>query len=147
MKHFNTYDFVMVLTSMAMWGYLLIHLFKRRQRSKNHSPLPLSQTIEDPALLRRAEQEANTLNLREELSKNYEYVDSYSTMQGYSEDYMNQLVNLLEQNQINASFIFVDAAPAGVATFIGRNVGTFELYVQKDKSTEAFDIIERFRNH
>lgn len=146
MKSFNTYDLVMVLVSLSAWCYLFIHLFKRRQRLKNNPRLPLNQTIEDPELLQQAEQAVSSLNLRQELSKNYELLDSYSTMQGYSEDYLNQLVQLLEQNQIHASFIFTESVPPGTTTFLGRS-GTFELYVQKDKSDEALDIIESFKSH
>lgn len=86
-----------------------------------------------------------SVDIREELSKNYDFFETYSTVQGYSEDYMNQLVSALEQNQIHASFLFVESGPVGMMSYTHR-AGTFELYVQKDKVQEAADVIHQFMN-
>lgn len=144
MKNLGPGNYIYALISGLIWIYLFVRLIKKRRHSRNKWPLEAERIVEDPQRLLQAEHDAKHLDLRQELSKNYEFLDSYSTTQGYSEDYINQLVNLLEQHQINSNFIFIESMPAGSITFLERS-GTFELYVQKDKIEKSMALVEKFR--
>ncbi len=144
MKNLGSGNYIYALISGLIWVYVFVRLIKKRRHSKNKWPLETERIIEDPQQLLKAEQDVKNLDLRQELSKNYEFLDSYSTTQGYSENYMNQLVQLLEQHQISSNFIFSESVPPGSITFLER-AGTFELYVQKDKIEESMALVEKFR--
>lgn len=130
-----------VLGSALLVVFLLRGHWKRYRSPKVYSD---EEVIEDPDLLSKAEQEVKNLDWKTEVHSKYDLLDSYSTVQGYSEDYMNQIVNVLEQNQIQAVFMFVDAGPVGMISITQRD-GMFELYIQKNKAAEAMEIIKKFR--
>ena len=83
------------------------------------------------------------VDLREEFSKTYDFVDSFSTLQGYSEDYIKQIIQMLAKNNISADFIFVESGPSGMMSYTQRQ-GTFELYVQRGETEVAVEAIRNF---
>ena len=128
-----------------MWALVIIFLYvvySKRNRKSKHSKL--NDLVEDPNLLRQAEENVQSVDVRQQLSEKFDYLETYSTMQGYRENYMNQLVSLLEENQMSASFIFVEAGPIGMMS-LDHRAGTFELYVEKGKVEAAVEIIRQFK--
>lgn len=99
--------------------------------------------IDDPTALSAAEAAVQDVNLREEFSKLYDFLDSFSTLQGYSEDYMLEIIQMLAKHEISADFLFVESGPSGMMSYTHRQ-GTFELYVQKGKVDDAIKKIREF---
>lgn len=138
-------DWTMSRVLGLFWITLLVVFLVRynmkRQRLKSESSSD-KDLIEDQNLLSQAEQDVKNVDLKKEISLNYDFFDSYSTMQGFNEDYINKLIKVLEENKIQAVFMFIASGPAGMMRFAVD--GTFELYVQKNKTKEAAEIIKNF---
>lgn len=130
--------FIYVIYILAFFAALYFVVRKRR-----HHPILKEPGFEiDQSVLGAAEQIVNGVDIRQELSKVYDFFDSYSTLQGYSEDYMIQLVNTLKNDNITADFIFVESGPPGLTSYTQRQ-GTFELYVQKGMIDSAAESIRK----
>ncbi len=123
----------------TLFGVMVLLRFTVFRHSKK-----ASRVIDDPALLATAEAAANALDLRHQLAKNFIYLEDFSTLQGYTTPYMDQLIARFETEDVHATYHFVPSAPVGVVGILGES-GTFQLYVERGKVAAAKSVIERHR--
>lgn len=120
---------------------LVIRYFRRRDRERD-----LPTAIEDAEALARAEAEVRRGDPRKELYlNNYTLLENFSTVQGYTASYMDQLVGFLEAREIPAASLFQESLPAGVLAVSGGS-GTYELYVQRGLEAAARAAVRDFRS-
>jgi hypothetical protein len=119
---------------------ILIKILRRRLRARNSAPI-----VEDPAALEAAQKEADQSDFRRALAKTHILLDSFSSMQYYTMDYMDRLVEFLLQNGVDAHYYFQESMPAGVISVTGAT-GTYELYVPRGMEEQTRALVKQFRS-
>lgn len=84
------------------------------------------------------------LQLREKLLETYVFFDRFSTLHGFDDRYMSELVTELRKEGIESAYLFQEASAPGVATLVGRH-GLFDFFVEREKSEQASQLIDRAR--
>ncbi len=135
---------MMVITNVVyVLAFFTVLYWVARKRRSHAGPTEQNHGVYDQEILSAAELAVKDVNLQEEFAEMYDLLGSYSTLQAYSEDYMIQIVQMLEKNNITADFLFVESGPAGMMSYTQRQ-GTFELYVQKGMTEVAEEKIRSF---
>lgn len=105
------------------------------------------EIITDPALLARAEEDArkDPFEYREKLLETYALIERYPTLRGYSESYMEDLINALNDQGIASEYYFQQTMPMGYNS-LTRIQGVFELYVFREKEDQAREFIKTWES-
>jgi len=136
-KHRRTVDILIFLICLAL---LILRGLRQRQRHRRVGPL-----IEDPAALAAAEAAVSMApDLRQQVREGRSLIQNFSSMNGYTELYMQQLCAFLQRHGMPAAYYFLEAMPTGAIAVIGP-AGTFELYVPRGSESAALELVQRFR--
>lgn len=90
---------------------------------------------------------AMPLDIREELVNTHELYDRFSTRQGFSREYFEDVSRQLNEAGISNEVIFQPAAPLGSMGTVIDQAGFFELFIEKGKRAQAQSLlgeIQRF---
>ncbi len=117
-------------------------LYFKRRREKRRFEEKSSSEI-DHAALEAAEKAVLSMNLQEELYKNMTPIKKFSSLHGHDDNSMTRIIEMLHKNDITADYYFTQAAPAGVMSYTGP-MGTYQLFVGKDQSEQASQLLKRF---
>ena len=142
------HTFFSLLLSAAIPLLIVILWFKKRRQRYDYFEAK-AQTEEvvgsrDELLAAEKRLKDNPETLRETLLRDHDLVDRLTTFQGYSREYMTELVNWLRERGIQSDYYFQPSLPLGVAHLAAED-GTFELFVRRDQVEEAMKLLKERR--
>ncbi len=137
-----------VLMLALFFGPFLVYLRRQRARKElavaDSASAPIEGTDADRERAEQSLREWST-DLRKELAKTHEIVGRLNTIDGYSVDYVEDLLNEIRAAGISADYNFQPTSPMGVGASLITRQGDFEIFVEQTKVEEALPIIEKFR--
>lgn len=117
---------------------------KRRYAAEDDNSAPIEGTEQD-RLASESQQSVWSENLRVRLAKTHEIVGRLNTIDGYTETYVEDLLNTIRHEGISAEFYFQETSPIGVGASMIERHGDYEIFVERDRAEEAISIIQKFR--
>jgi hypothetical protein len=117
------------------WGLLWRKARRRRKQMDSEKSEPI-----DYVALQEADLAASTEpSLYEQYSANRVAVGKFTTLRGFTNADMDNIVSQLTNSDIDAKYLFIETMPVGAITAIGA-AGYFQIWVrQRDvKQTEEF---------
>ena len=142
----TTVAFLFLLAFPA--GLFAVWIRRRRIRrafvKTDDNLLPVEGT-EQERLRSEQEQSVWSENKRVQLARDHEIVGRLNTIDGYSEAYVLDLLQVLKAADIRADFYFQETSPIGVGASLIERHGDFEIFVERNRVEEAVALIEKFR--
>ena len=100
--------------------------------------------VEDPDALAAAEVKANQMNLRDDLAeRGFVRVGEYSSLHGFSVNYMEELVQHLQKDSVSAVYETVNSGPMGFGASITEPMSVHYLYCHQDNLSRVQEILEK----
>lgn len=146
MNEVNEYVYSIIMVSLSLVLFLLpIAIYWRQKRRLAQLDLGGLEPIQGtPEELRQSEEalKGSKLELRQKMLRDFHSFGGFETFHGYSEEYMNRIVQELAKSGINATYLLHQSLPAGEASV--KQHGGFELFVEKEGFERAKPILKKF---
>lgn len=139
----KAWSYIGILLS-ALYFVSLGRLILKNRKAKRRieiSDSPIEGTDAD----RKAAEEKLALSdqeLRAELLKTHVLIERLSTLDGFTEEYMDDLVKEFDSSGIRTTYFFQQVVPLGVTTLIKAH-GIYEFYADATQAEQASKLLDR----
>jgi hypothetical protein len=141
-ENMNAIDWILILIEVSAIAAIVYLYFKRSTpKVSADDSEPIQGTDAERLSAEQALREM-PIDMREELVSTHELFDRYSTRQGFSKEYFDDVSRQLRDAGIANYVYFQPAAPLGSMGSIIEEQGLFELYIEKGKRREAQEILK-----